>query len=91
MAIVIIRQDEKIDLWKHALLRTNPKLKVYSYLEEHPKEDISMALTWKHPEGSLSVYPNLKCIASAGAGVDYIFEDSTAPKHIPITRVVDPY
>lgn len=91
MAIVIIRQDEKIDLWKHALLRTNPKLKVYSYLEEHPKEDISMALIWKHPEGSLSVYPNLKCIASAGAGVDYIFEDSTAPKHIPITRVVDPY
>lgn len=91
MAIVIIRQDEKIDLWKHALLRTNPKLKVYSYLEEHPKEDISMALIWKHPEGSLSVYPNLKCIASAGAGVDYIFEDTTAPKHIPITRVVDPY
>jgi glyoxylate/hydroxypyruvate reductase A len=91
MAIVIIRQDKKIELWKSALLRANPELKVYSYLEEHPKEDIVMALIWKHPEGSLTGYPNLKCIASAGAGVDYIFEDSTAPKHIPITRVVDPY
>jgi glyoxylate/hydroxypyruvate reductase A len=91
MAIVIIRQDKKIDLWKNALLRANPELKVYSYLEEHPKEDIVMALIWKHPEGSLSGYPNLKCIASAGAGVDYIFEDATAPKHVPITRVVDPY
>lgn len=91
MAIVIIRQDEKINLWKNALLRANPELKVYSYLEDHPKEAIIMALIWKHPTGSLTGYPNLKCIASAGAGVDYIFEDTTAPKHLPITRVVDPY
>jgi glyoxylate/hydroxypyruvate reductase A len=91
MAIVIIRQDGKIDLWKDALLEADPSIKVYNYLEEHPKEGVSMALIWKHPKGSLSVYPNLKCIASAGAGVDYIFEDETAPKNIPITRIVDPY
>ncbi|WP_257212820.1 hypothetical protein [Maribacter sp. 4U21] len=54
MAIVIIRQDEKIELWKSALLRADPELKVYSYLEEHPKKDIVMALIWKHPEGSLT-------------------------------------
>ncbi|MGB3150488.1 MAG: glyoxylate/hydroxypyruvate reductase A [Maribacter sp.] len=91
MAIVIIRQDGKIDLWKKALLKAKPSLKVYGYLEEHPREDVTMALIWKHPRGSLSIYPNLKCIASAGAGVDYIFEDDTAPKDIPITRIVDPY
>ncbi|WP_419211559.1 2-hydroxyacid dehydrogenase [Maribacter sp. X9] len=91
MAIVIIRQDTKIDLWKKALLAANSKLEVYSYLEEHPKDRITMAIIWKHPVGSLDVYPNLKCIASAGAGVDYIFEDPTRPKNIPITRIVDPY
>jgi len=91
MAIVIIRQDGKIDLWKNVLLKADPNLKVYSYLEEHPKQDILMALIWKHPEGSLGEYPNLQCIASAGAGVDYIFEDKTAPSKVPITRVVDPY
>ncbi|WP_027076005.1 2-hydroxyacid dehydrogenase [Maribacter antarcticus] len=91
MALVLIRQDGKIDLWKNALLKANPDLPTYSYLEEHPKEDITMALIWKHPEGSLSIYPNLKCIASAGAGVDYIFEDETIPNAIPITRLVDPY
>lgn len=91
MAIVIIRQDNKIDLWKNALLKENSSLKVYSYLEEHPKEDITMACIWKHPHGALADYPNLKCIASAGAGVDYIFEDDTRPKNIPITRIVDPY
>src|SRR6056297_236826 len=91
MAIVLIRQDSKIAAWKDALLSANPQLKVYSYLEEHPKEEITMALIWKHPKGSLALYPNLKCIASAGAGVDYIFEDPTVPEHIPITRLVDPY
>ncbi|MBQ4915154.1 glyoxylate/hydroxypyruvate reductase A [Maribacter sp. MMG018] len=91
MAIVIIRQDDKIDVWKQALLSKAPNLKVFSYLEEHPKEEITMALIWKHPKGSLGKYPNLKCIASAGAGVDYIFEDQEAPQNVPITRVVDPF
>ncbi len=91
MAIVIIRQDGKIDLWKGALKDRNPEVAVYSYLEEHPKEAITMAVIWKHPKGSLSHYPNLKCIASAGAGVDYIFEDTKVPKDVPITRIVDPY
>lgn len=91
MAIVIIRQDGKIDLWKGALKDNNPEVPVYSYLEEYPKEAITMAVIWKHPQGSLSHYPNLKCIASAGAGVDYIFEDTTVPKDVPITRIVDPY
>lgn len=91
MAIVIIRQDNKIDLWKKALLEADPNLDVYSYLEEHPKEEITMAIIWKHPVDSLSAYPNLECIASAGAGVDYIFEDPTRPTDIPITRIVDPF
>lgn len=91
MAIVVIRQDNKIVLWKNALLKADSSLKVYSYLEEHPAEEITMAVIWKHPVGSLAKYPNLKCIASAGAGVDYIFEDQTRPKNIPITRIVDPF
>ena len=89
MALVIIRQDGKIDLWKEALLAYQPGLEVYSYLENHPKDRIEMALVWKHPNGSLADYPNLKLIASSGAGVDFIFEDDTAPKNLPITRVVD--
>ncbi len=91
MALVVIRQDDKIELWKKALKAADSSLQVYSYLEDHPKNEILMAVIWKHPAGSLSQYPNLKCIASAGAGVDYIFEDPTRPKNVPITRIVDPY
>ena len=89
MAIVILRQDGKIETWIKALKAVNPEIQVYSYLENHPKEEIDMALVWKHPKGSLAEYPNLKCIASSGAGVDFIFEDPDAPVQLPITRVVD--
>ncbi|MGS0528202.1 hypothetical protein ACU8V7_26345 [Zobellia nedashkovskayae] len=68
MALVIIRQDGRIKLWKEALLAQQPDLEVYSYLENHPKDEIEMALVWKHPDGSLADYPNLKLIASSGAG-----------------------
>ncbi len=89
MAIVIIRQDGKIPIWQEALKKAAPQIVVYSYLEPHPKEEIIMALVWKHPKGQLMDYPNLECIACSGAGVDFIFEDMERPKALPITRVVD--
>ncbi len=89
MALVIIRQDGKIDIWKKALLAESPELEIYSYLEDHPKENIDMALVWKHPVGILGQYPHLQLIACNGAGVDFIFDDPDVPKGIPITRVVD--
>jgi len=75
MGILIIRQDNKIEMWKEALKRSAPEIPVYNYLEDHPRENIKMALVWKHPAGALKGYPNLECIASSGAGVDFLFED----------------
>lgn len=89
MGIVIIRQDEKIHIWKKALEAADANIPIYSYLEEHQKDEIDMALVWKHPQGELMNYPNLKCIASSGAGVDFIFKDPDTPRNLPITRVVD--
>jgi len=91
MAIVIIRQDNNIEMWRKALLAAEPTLAVYGYHDDHNKEEIDMALVWKHPKGALTAYPNLKCIASSGAGVDFIFEDQQAPTNLPITRVVDKF
>lgn len=90
MAIVVIRQDNKLDAWKNALIANAPETPIYSFLEEHPKEEITMACVWKQPAETLNQYPNLKCIASFGAGVDFIFKDQSVPEHLPITRVVDP-
>lgn len=90
MAIILIRQDGKLGLWQSIFKQKYPDLPVFSYLERHPKEDITMAIVWKHPKGILREYPNLACIASFGAGVDFILEDETRPKNVSITRVIDP-
>ena len=90
MSIVIIRQDGKTDDWKNSLKGKAPELKIYSYLEDHPKEEIEVAMVWKHPPGIFKQYPALKYIASFGAGVDFIFEDPDIPADTLITRVVDP-
>lgn len=90
MAIVIIRQDGRASLWKDILLSKSLNVPIYEFGEEHPKADIVMALVWQHPKGSLKQYPNLKCVASMGAGVDFIIADTDISEKITITRVVDP-
>ena len=90
MAILIIRNDHKEFIWKEALLKADPDLDVYAYLEPHPEDDIQMVAVWKHPAGSLNAYKNLKGVHSMGAGVDFIMEERLPVPGIPIVRVVDP-
>ncbi len=52
-------------------------------------EDIEFALAWRHPHGEFRRFPNLKCIASIGAGVDNILLDAELPAGIPVTRIVE--
>ena len=51
--------------------------------------EVRYALTWRHPQGSLTGLPNLQAIFSLGAGVDHVFADPQLPA-VPIVRVVDP-
>lgn len=90
MPVVIIRNDHKAPAWKAALLKSDPSLEIVSHDEPHNPDNITMAMVWKPPHGVLSQYPNLQCIASFGAGVDFLFEEEQLPVGIPITRVVDP-
>ncbi len=52
-------------------------------------ERFAYAVTWKHAEGSLNAFPNLKAIFSLGAGVDHLMRDARLPD-LPVVRVVDP-
>ena len=90
MSVVIIRQDGKIESWKAVLQELAPDVNFYSYLEDHPREEVEVAMVWKHPPGILKIYPSLQYVASFGAGVDFLLEDPDFPQDIPITRVVDP-
>lgn len=90
MALLLIRQDGKTPQWMDAFSSYNDTIPVYDFQKPHPKDQITMAVVWKQPKGLFGAYQNLKCIASMGAGVDFIFDDPSFNKSYLMTRVVDP-
>ncbi len=62
---------------------------VRTYPDTGNVEEIDCVIVWKHDQGLLNEYPNLKLIASYGAGVENILSDPTLPEGVPITRFVD--
>jgi glyoxylate/hydroxypyruvate reductase A len=62
---------------------------VRTYPDAGNVEEIDCVIVWKHDQGLLNEYPNLKLIASYGAGVENILSDPTLPQDVPITRFVD--
>ena len=80
-----------IDQWQDALLAHDDTLVIEHWPNiQHPKQ-IEMVLVWDYASGVLNDFPNLRCIASIGAGVDHIMQDANRPATIPVVRVVDQF
>lgn len=90
MAIVIIN-PKGVEPWISALKKVDPQLDIRTFPNDSNREEISFALTWRHPHGIFKDYTNLKCISSMGAGVDHLLKDPELPNNISITRLVDPF
>lgn len=90
MAIVIV-YPKKVDPWVKALKDIDPQLDIRLYPNDPRREEVDFALTWRHPYGLFSKYPNLRCISSMGAGVDHLLRDPDLPRQVTITRLVDPF
>lgn len=88
MSIVII-SDRDPKAWLAALKAKAPEVEVSVYPEVENKNKIDYALVWNYPHGVLQEFPNLKVVASMGAGVDHIISDPDLPKKVMVTRVVD--
>ncbi|MDT0641511.1 glyoxylate/hydroxypyruvate reductase A [Zunongwangia sp. F363] len=89
MSFLIVSPGKDPQPWIEALKKQHPGLNIYVYPEDHDKEEVEFALVWNHPRGLFKNYPNLKVVASMGAGVDHITSDKELPEHITITKVVD--
>ncbi len=89
MSFLVVSPGKDPKDWVEALKNQHPGLNVYVYPEDHDKEEVEFALSWNHPRGIFQNYPNLKVIASMGAGVDHITSDAELPENIKITKVVD--
>ncbi|MDT0689143.1 glyoxylate/hydroxypyruvate reductase A [Salegentibacter sp. F188] len=89
MSFLIVSPGRDPQPWVEALRNQHPGLNIYVYPEDHDKEEVEFALAWNHPRGLFKNYPNLKVVASMGAGVDHITSDKELPENITITRVID--
>ncbi|MDT0677095.1 2-hydroxyacid dehydrogenase [Autumnicola musiva] len=89
MSFLIVSPGRDPQPWIEALKNQHPGLDIYVYPEDHNKEEVEFALAWNHPRGLFKNYPNLKVVASMGAGVDHITSDKELPEHVKITKVVD--
>ncbi len=89
MSVLLICTGRDTQVWVKSIKEQQPDVSLYLYSEEHDPNQITYAITWKHPRGIFKKYPNLKVIASMGAGVDHIISDPEIPKKALITRVID--
>lgn len=91
MSILVVSPGRDPKVWVRELRLQLPDEEVHAWTEdlEIDKEKVDFAISWKHPFGIYKEYPNLKVIASMGAGVDHITGDPEIPEDIIVTRIVD--
>lgn len=94
MAIVLIAPTKKnLQDWQKKLQEEAAtkglEPEVWIGPEVPDAEKVEMAIVWKHPHESLYQFPNLKVVASMGAGVDHITADPSLSAHLLVTRIVD--
>ncbi len=89
MSFLIISPNRDSQKWINAFQKQEPDLEIDVYPEVNDPEKVEFVLSWNHPHGIFLEYPNLKVIASMGAGIDHIITDRDIPEHVKITRVVD--
>lgn len=89
MALLFISHVDSPDDWKRAFAKFMPDLEVRVWPDLGRKDEIEVALVWRPPRESLLGLPNLKLIASLGAGVDHLLRDTLLPDGVPVTRFVD--
>jgi len=89
MSMLFMAPNLKGDSWLKHLRHLDPGLDLRVWPAAGDPTEIAFVLSWKHPLGELKKFPNLKCIASLGFGVDHILRDPDLPRNVPITRIVD--
>ena len=88
MAILIDSVSKNLNPWLKAFNSHDDQVEVYCYDDVVDLEKITTAVVWNHRSGLFKQLPNLKLIASLGAGVDHIMNDPDIPPQVSITRII---
>lgn len=86
--LILLNQVDPTSLEQHLKSHDDcPEIRIWPDCGN--KDDIECVIVWKHDEGVLNEFKNLKLIASYGAGVENILIDPALPEDVPITRFID--
>lgn len=87
--IVIICPNERYaEAWKKGLQKNAPDFEIERYPEDTNRADTEFIMAFKPPKEVFDLYPNVKIVASMGAGVRTILENPSLPKGVKVTKVV---
>lgn len=90
MKLVIVTPAEDVSTWVKSLKQQNSDLTVEVYPDDTEREQTDFILTWSPPETIFKEFPNLKVLASMGAGVNHITKLPNIPEVVVVTKVNDP-
>lgn len=90
MDILIHAPGRDTNQLTQCIKQLNPELELFIWPEVERPKKIEAAICWRQPQGDLANYPNLKLIASLGAGADHILSEPILPEGVAITRLLDP-
>ena len=89
MAILVLSTSSFVAAQLDALRRLAPLEIILTDPATVVVEDVEAIVAYKLPPGLAPRLPNLRFVASAGAGVDELL-GGDLPAHVPVTRAVDP-
>ncbi len=90
MNLLLCAQVDNLEQWQQELAAAFPGEPLAVWPEVPDPAAVRIALVAKPPRGALAGFPNLDVICSLWAGVDGLLADPTLPRHVPLTRLIDP-
>ena len=90
MSLLLCAQTANLDRWRRELSMAFPGEPLAVWPDVPDPAAVRIALVAKPPAGALAGFPNLELICSLWAGVDRLLADPTLPRHVPLTRLIDP-
>lgn len=91
MSLLIDSTTKELKPWVEALKLALPNEKVITLEELENPDEVVTAVVWNHHPDLFNKIPNVRHIASLGAGVDHILKDPYLPKDAFITRIISDY
>jgi len=86
--LIVDSITKDIDPWVAAFKKELGDQNVITWEEMENPSLVDVAVVWNHRPELFSHLPNLKLVASLGAGVDHIVSDSSLLPHIQVSKVV---